>query len=94
MSFENDVLEKLVDRSVNQWGDLSERREALQKCLAQLPAKQRSVIEHRYFKKTPMTEYAKETGRSFAAVRKALERIRVSLRDCINHRLKGGPHET
>ena len=67
--------------------DMADRQAALQACLAQLKPGQRKLIEHRYFHRTPLKEYADEVGRSASGLKVTLHRIRTALARCIEHKL-------
>ncbi|MBK1833824.1 sigma-70 family RNA polymerase sigma factor [Roseibacillus ishigakijimensis] len=89
LAFDEEVLERLSQAASTQWENFQGRQEALQHCLAQLAADQRELVEHRYFERASLAEFARRKGRTHAAVRKILERVRASLRDCINRQLQG-----
>ncbi|GHC54032.1 sigma-70 family RNA polymerase sigma factor [Roseibacillus persicicus] len=86
-TFDDEVLERLVESTCERWGNLPDRRQALRKCMQGISEDNRSLIEHRYFTKSSLADFAKAQGQSFASVRKKLERLRASLRDCINRQL-------
>ena len=75
-------------------GELARRREELlpeleirfshlEKCLCKLPEDQRSLVEGYYYHRRAIEELANDSGRTAAATYKALQRIRHSLRHCI-----------
>lgn len=63
------------------------REEALQHCLAKLPASQRTLVRLRYHDEHDIDHIAGQVGRSEGAVYRALSRIRMALMDCIEDRL-------
>ena len=65
-----------------------EREQALEKCIAKLPSKLRDLLWRRYSRRQSSDEMAEALGMTSNAVRVALSRSRVSLRDCINLQLK------
>ena len=65
-----------------------EREQALEKCIAKLPSKQRDLLWRRYSRRQNSYEMAEALGMTSNAVRVALSRSRVGLRDCINLQLK------
>jgi RNA polymerase sigma-70 factor (ECF subfamily) len=65
-----------------------EREQALSKCIAKLPSKLRDLLWRRYSRRQTSDEMAEALGMTSNAVRVALSRSRMSLRDCINLQLK------
>ena len=68
--------------------NFKQREQALEKCIAKLPAKLRDLLWRRYSRRQTSDEMAEALGITSNAVRVALSRSRVSLRDCINLQLK------
>lgn len=66
-------------------------RIALEQCIGQLPPAERSLIEHRYYSDRPLKEFAEAQGRTIAAVKVSLFRIRAALKRCIESRIPGTP---
>lgn len=67
--------------------DLDERQTALRGCLEKLKPADRELIQHRYFKGTPLQEYAAEIGRSAGGLKVTLHRLRNQLHACIERKL-------
>ena len=65
-----------------------QREEALEKCIGKLPAKPRDLLWRRYSRRQSSDEMAEALAMTSNAVRVALSKARVSLRDCINLQLK------
>ena len=65
-----------------------EREQALEKCIAKLPSKLRDLLWRRYSRRQSSDDMAEALGMTSNAVRVALSRSRVGLRDCINLQLK------
>ena len=65
-----------------------EREQALEKCIAKLPSKLRDLLWRRYSRRQSSDEMAEALGMTSNAVRVALSKSRVGLRDCINLQLK------
>ena len=63
---------------------LSEREEALEGCIEKLTPKVRDLLWRRYSRRQSSTEMAEAAGMTSTAVRVALSKARVALRDCIN----------
>ena len=67
---------------------LSEIQDALEACLAKLTPKIRDLLWRRYSRRQSSDEMAEAVGMTSIAVRVALSKARVALRDCINSQLK------
>lgn len=79
----------LVDAELEgrETGDLAQRTDALQQCLEGLSAKSRATIRMRYFEGLRGNQVAEKLGRKPDAVYKALQRIYVTLSECIQRKL-------
>ncbi len=66
----------------------SSRREALLRCMERLNETKRSLIESYYSEGDSLRTLAKEQGRSYDAVRKAVYRAQLALASCIQSRLQ------
>jgi RNA polymerase sigma-70 factor, ECF subfamily len=78
------LLERELERRRSEPPELAERRlECLRKCLAMLDEHLRSFIAWRYEEGIPLEEMASRSGRSVAAVKKQLGKIRHALQQCI-----------
>jgi RNA polymerase sigma-70 factor (ECF subfamily) len=60
---------------------------ALRECMKALPEKSRRLVKSRYEEDASAPDIAENLGMNAPAVRKALERIRVSLRKCMEEKL-------
>jgi RNA polymerase sigma-70 factor (ECF subfamily) len=80
-AFIADVEQHLVD--VADQGD--QRSEALAKCLSKLIPRHRDLIARYYREGTSVKSIAESLSRTTDAVYKALNRIRGSLLDCVQH---------
>ncbi len=67
--------------------DLSDHQLALRSCLEALKPSDRELIHHRYFRKTPLKEYAEQIGRSLGGLKVTLHRLRNRLQLCIESKL-------
>lgn len=61
---------------------------ALEKCFERLPQESRKLVKLRYEEELPSQAIAERQGSTSEAIRIALFRIRVALRDCISSRLE------
>ncbi|MEM0896829.1 MAG: sigma-70 family RNA polymerase sigma factor [Verrucomicrobiota bacterium] len=67
--------------------DLDERQAALRTCLKSLKPGDRELILQRYFKETPLKDYAAAIGRSAGGLKVTLHRLRNRLQKCIESKL-------
>ena len=67
---------------------LSEIQDALEACLGKLTPKIRDLLWRRYSRRQSSDEMAEAAGMTSTAVRVALSKARVALRDCINSQLQ------
>lgn len=67
-----------------------QRREELQYCLSQLDDRRRRLVEMRYSNGLSVTEIAESLGKSVAAVKGSLHRIRKILERCVSLRTSKG----
>lgn len=78
------LLEQAQDERA---ADKEKRDVALRECLEQLPPHSRNVLTGYYFDERTVEQLAQSQGRSVEAIYKILQRLRVSLLDCINLKL-------
>ena len=83
----DDVVELLQETRLRRAERLDDRRAYLGECLDGLPPDQRELIRAQYFDEMRASELSERFGRSTEAVYKALQRIRRSLHDCIEHKM-------
>jgi RNA polymerase sigma-70 factor, ECF subfamily len=69
---------------------LAERLEALKRCLDQLKASQRQLVEQRYAAGARIKDLAVKLDQSAASLAMRLYRIRGRLRECMERRLQSG----
>src|SRR4051812_17278070 len=81
--FDNDVLDSLASKQLQNWADADRRKAALQRCLARLCDTDRQLIEARYRGNVTSRQLAAELCRPEDTVYKALQRIRHRLQHCI-----------
>ena len=67
---------------------LTEREDALEKCLGKLAPKARDLLWRRYSRRQSSDEMAEAAGMTSIAVRVALSKARATLRDCIHSQTK------
>ena len=66
------------------------RREELHNCINQLDDRRRRLIEMRYSSGLSLTEIAESLGKSVAAVKGSLHRVRKVLEQCVSARTSKG----
>jgi RNA polymerase sigma-70 factor, ECF subfamily len=85
--FSDELLSQLADTIVNQADGRSQRREALEACLEELPSRSRRLLDLQYVEERSAAEIAQETGSTSGSVRVLLSRVRTALAVCIERRL-------
>lgn len=78
--FDVQLLDYLKAAAENFSGD-DERRRALHDCLAKLDSRQKDLVADRYRSELPLDEISRRSGRTVAAVKMALLRLRRTLLD-------------
>ena len=81
------LLGQLADTIANQADGRSQRREALEACLDELPPKSRRILDLRYVEEQSAEETARTIGSTSGSVRVLLSRVRTVLASCIERRL-------
>ncbi len=66
------------------------RREALHHCITQLDERRRRLVEMRYSGGLSVSDIAESLGKSIAAVKGSLHRVRKVLEQCVNIRASKG----
>ena len=64
------------------------RQEALAECVSGLPERSRRLLTLKYEMRTPLEEIAHTLGQSFEATTKALYRLRGTLLECVERKLR------
>jgi RNA polymerase sigma-70 factor (ECF subfamily) len=94
--FPPEVVVAILDefeRSLISRESLSEKREALDKCVEALPPTSQKMLQLRYGEAMQIRDVATRLGQNIGATQRALSRIHKRLADCIETRLsavKGG----
>jgi RNA polymerase sigma-70 factor (ECF subfamily) len=86
-----DVVELLASSRADLEPELEDRFQALDRCLAGLPERDRRLVDARYFRPGPIESRLRELGISRRTLFRHLDRIRLTLMDCINRRLSQDP---
>lgn len=85
--FCEELEEVIAEEMAETLEGISDHHMALQECLQKLKPADRDLIYHRYFKKTPLSEYGEKIGRSVGGLKVTLHRVRNRLQTCIEKRL-------
>ena len=70
---------------------VAERMPALRRCLQKVPSDERRLLLERYSQHGAVENQAREEGRSSAALRGMLFRLRIALRRCVEQELQHQP---
>jgi len=85
--FCEELEEVIAEEMADTLEGISDHHMALQECLQKLKPADRELIYHRYFKKSPLSEYGQKIGRSVGGLKVTLHRVRNRLQVCIEKRL-------
>ena len=81
---DNNVLDSLASKQLNNWGEADQRKAALERCLARLNESDRQLIEARYRRNITSRQLAAELSRPEDTVyKRRCQRIRHRLQQCI-----------
>jgi RNA polymerase sigma-70 factor (ECF subfamily) len=86
--FPEDIAALMLDTACEVCPDLNDRHTALQECLRKLSSRNHSLLELRYFEEKSIAQIAETLKRTENAVKCTLVRVRRSLQECIEARLK------
>ena len=87
--FDDNLLEIISEEADETTEDFEEHHAALKRCLEKLGDAEQDLIRAHYQSGLPLQELSLSLGRSRAAVKQALFRIRQNLRVCISRQLAG-----
>lgn len=83
------AMDRIWSISDDQAKGLSDRKDALRRCLQKMPERNREMIQLRYAEGLSCIEVAKQIGASLDAVYKRLSRAHRDLRRCVEGTLHG-----
>lgn len=86
--FSEEVLELLADEAPDEAERLDAERHALAHCLDRLTPAQRELLERSYQPGVKFHEVAAHAGHSAAGFYKVIQRLRATLLDCVERRLR------
>ena len=85
--FDDELVNRLADKAVQQEPHHVGEREALENCLQKLPLSQKELVLTAYTKGTRMDDLANRRGQTPMSLYKQLHRIRQALLDCVERNL-------
>jgi len=88
VAFDEELLARFTESWAERSPGFSDRTLALQECLERLGTHARRLVRMRYFDDMTAEKIAQELGRTGAAMRVALQRIRQQLRECVEQQLR------
>ena len=83
-----ELAELLHDEVVAQAGHFEDMQRALRHCVTRLAPSGRELIENRYHRNLALQAIADATERNLSAVKVALMRVRLALRECIERQME------
>jgi len=85
--FSSELVALMTDVALERSAGLTDRTQALDVCIKQLPERSRELLAIRYAPERSVAEVAEMTGRTVDAVKSVYLRIRRTLSDCIERKL-------
>ena len=86
--FSDDVFDAVADKTQQMVDQLDQRQESLSHCIGKLPPRDQGLLRLRYDFNNSIEMTAEKSGRTIAAVYKALSRVRAVLHRCINQTMQ------
>ena len=85
---DNGLADELAQRRQELQPEFEARLKHLNACLEKLPHLQRSLVEAYYYERANIDSLSRRTGKTAAAIYKMLQRIRQTLRTCVENQVK------
>jgi RNA polymerase sigma-70 factor (ECF subfamily) len=82
-----EVVELMCDMAIERSSTISQRAEAFQECVKQLPERSLEFLRIRYAQNQSIEQISAKTGRSIGSVKSLYHRIRVKLGECIERKV-------
>ncbi|MBK1882257.1 sigma-70 family RNA polymerase sigma factor [Luteolibacter pohnpeiensis] len=89
--FSDELMEALAEDFERADPHFEERLTALRRCLLKVPKNERRLLLDRYSEHGAVEQEARAIGRSAAALRGILFRLRIALRKCVENELRDQP---
>ncbi|MDB2685764.1 sigma-70 family RNA polymerase sigma factor [Mariniblastus sp.] len=86
--FSDHVFDAVADKTEQMFDQLDQRHEVLSHCVEKLTPKDQGLLRLRYDFNNSIEMTAEKSGRTIAAVYKALSRVRAALHQCINRTIE------
>ncbi|MCM8537702.1 MAG: sigma-70 family RNA polymerase sigma factor [Lentisphaeraceae bacterium] len=87
---DSDLAEQVSKTAEKEYSFFNRAEPQLLECLATLPEQNQNLIKMKYFEKLKMDQIASRLDRKLSAVKVAIHRIRKTLFNCIEQKLKIG----
>jgi RNA polymerase sigma-70 factor, ECF subfamily len=81
------AINQIASRAEQRLAEADDRQRVLRKCLAELPAHQRELLEKRYAAGGSVKQLAERLGRPEPSLSQSLYRIRMALLNCVRTKL-------
>lgn len=91
LAFREDVAELLIEIAEVTAETIPNRQIALRRCVQELPASSRQLLDLKYVRSQSTKQISAATGRSMDGVKSVLVRIRRLLSDCVEKKLEAMP---
>ena len=90
---DEELLDTISHEAPEAIAPAEQRLKALEFCLEKLRPQDRELIDHRYWSRQGLDEFAEQVGRSVSALSVTLHRLRAALRKCVKDQIatEGGP---
>lgn len=84
------VDQSLVDHAFSRYDsvEIGSRRMALRHCMSELTDEKLDLLRMRYSKQKPVSKIAEDLGRTEAAIKMSLRRLRLALLRCIEKKMR------
>ncbi|RYD32547.1 MAG: sigma-70 family RNA polymerase sigma factor [Verrucomicrobiaceae bacterium] len=90
-AFDPEMIEMLADEFEEEDPLLTEGLPALRNCLERVSGENRELLLKRYDRHGALEQFARESGKSAAALRGSLFRLRIALRRCVEREMNPDP---
>lgn len=87
VTLSDDILQRIAGGAEEQVAETDQRLEDLRQCLATLPEKDLELLRLKYSRGLSLAEHARQLGWQPNRLQKAISRLRLALRHCIETRI-------
>lgn len=92
MTFSDELEQTIVAETADIDDEMFLRQWALSECLKQLKSESREILLSRYSGEETLTQLAARVGRSVGGIKVTLSRLRTTVSECIERRLRAEGH--